>query len=97
MINKISNISFKGTLTKASYMKQPASYQEQEEMADMKKFAKQSGCDVFVYNRDYYANGEGAYDAIIVKETAKTAKKVSFNYGTNPTRKVEENTIKRVI
>lgn len=92
----INNISFKGMLIKASYMKPPSSYQEQEELADMKKYAKENDCDVFVARRTSYLNDEGVYDAVIAREDEKI-KKVSFNYRTHQSTEIAKNTIHRLI
>ena len=54
------------------------------EVKEIKKFAEKNDCDVMVYNRDYYMNGAGIYEAFLVKEDKHTGQNLvvekTFNF-----------------
>ncbi|MBQ9245334.1 hypothetical protein IJ182_03600 [bacterium] len=43
-----------------------------DEVKQLKQFAKKADCDVVVLNRDYYRNGAGTYNTLLVKSDLVT-------------------------
>ena len=67
----ISNVSFAGKLFATGNIPNLA---KRGEMFQLKEAAKESDFDVVLLQRDYYSDGTGVYDALIVKTDKHTGK-----------------------
>ncbi len=66
MINSINfngNVFLTGSTNKLS---------SKNEVQKMKNFADKNNCDVVVCNRDYYVDGKGTYETLLVKQDDTT-------------------------
>lgn len=61
----ISKVNFGSSVFWASDVKPVA---KKEEATHIKNYAKKTGSDVFVYDRSYYIDGAGSYDAVAAKD-----------------------------
>ena len=77
----MNGINFKGQVFLAGSTK---NLSPKKEVKEIKKFATKNDCDVVVYDRDYYINGAGIYQAFLVKEDKQTGKNIvigkTFNF-----------------
>ena len=69
----IKNVSFAGRLFLAGGIPHQAS---KTEVNQLKKIAKDSEYDVVVLKRDYYVDGTGVYDALLVREDVTTGNNI---------------------
>ena len=69
----IKNVSFSGRLFLAGSIPHLA---KKSEVNELKKIAKGCEYDVVVLNRDYYVDGTGKYDALLVREDKTTGKNI---------------------
>ena len=64
-IMMISNVSFKGNV----YLTGHTNFNSKKsEVGVIKNYADSNECDVVVLNRDYYSNGTGVYETMVVKQ-----------------------------
>ena len=61
MINKIN---FKGNVFMNSELKRLT---PKNEMSELKSYSNQYDVDIFVYDRSYYVDNTGIYDAVVAK------------------------------
>lgn len=61
----LSGVSFTGKVFLTGAV---ATMTRQDEVARMQNFADKNNCDVVVLHRDYYADGAGKYETILVQE-----------------------------
>ncbi len=77
----MNGINFKGQVFLAGSTK---NLSPKNEVKEIQKFATKNDCDVMVYNRDYYINGAGIYQAFLVKEDKHTGQNLvvekTFNF-----------------
>ncbi len=71
----ISKISFKGDVFLSGSTK---SLVKQSELKSMKRYAQFKDCDVVVLNRDYYSNGKGKCETILIKKDNVTGQNNLF-------------------
>ena len=67
----IKPISFAGKVHLTGAVERLA---KKPEIDQIKAFADKNNCDVVVLDRDYYADGEGKYETILVQEDDETGK-----------------------
>ena len=61
----LSGVSFTGKVFLTGAV---ANLSKPDEVARMQNFADKNNCDVVVLDRDYYADGAGKYETILVQE-----------------------------